>query len=105
MSRKIEVSDLNSKIDALLQIASNNIGDLVMANSTVNSIWNSIKDRVDREQVTQEECANMVAALAEFHQAVGNIYSAGISAHVQMSNVRPGNINEGGKCWPPGSDC
>jgi hypothetical protein len=100
MSEKIKVRKLIKQVSRILRANQDNIHELMGVNDAINNLWQSVKDRIEPEEVTQAECEEMVGLLERYHGLSAAIHAGGLAAHVQMENVRPRNINEGDKCPP-----
>jgi len=105
MAEKVKVKKMLREIDRIMQHQNNSIAELIQINSAIGSLYDQVRDRIEIEEVTQEECEEMVEYINRFHELSIAIHAGGLAIHVQLHNVQPGNINEGGKCPPWQSDC
>lgn len=105
MAEKVKVSKVIKSINRILGHQNTNISELVQLNSAINALWDEVRDNIETEEVTQEQCVEMVQLLNRFHVVSKATDYGGIGVHTLMHTIQPGNINEGGKCGPWNPDC
>lgn len=105
MAEKVKVKKMLREIDRIMEHQNNSIAELIQVNSAMGCLYDQVRDRIEIEEVTMEECAEMVGLINRFHELSSAIHAGGLAIHVQLHNVQPGNINEGGKCPPWDPDC